>query len=117
VPGAGLVKPWAAGVRPARENRMNLVGGTEKRFHPTWRPGMNRLPTTLDLAIKAALKLDSVSGERQNVLSFILSCYGGRVRTYDFDAALASLDKLTDEEEQALIVWSVRVGSGSVRTR
>jgi hypothetical protein len=78
---------------------------------------MQRTPSTLDLAIQAALKLDGPNGERQNVLSFILSCYGGRVLTYDLDAALASLDKLTDEEERALIGWSVRVGEAAVRAR
>jgi hypothetical protein len=78
---------------------------------------MQRIPTTLDLAIKAALKLDAANGERQNVLSFILSCYGGRVRAYDFDAALAALDKLTDEEEHALIAWSVQVDGAAARAR
>ena len=78
---------------------------------------MQRTPTTLDLAIQAALKLDGPNGERLNVLSFIRSCYGGRVLTYDFDAALASLGKLTDEEEHALIAWSVRVDGAAVRAR
>ena len=78
---------------------------------------MQRTPTTLDLAIQAALKLDGPKGERQNVLSFIRSCYGGRVLPYDFDAALASLDKLTDEEEHALIAWSVRGGEAAARAR
>jgi hypothetical protein len=71
-----------------------------------------RLSASLDLLIGAVLKLDASGGERHNVLAFIQSCYGGHVRTYDLEAALASLAKLSDEEQSALIVWALRSDSG-----
>lgn len=58
---------------------------------------------TLDLVISAMQKLNPRTGERQNVTAFVQSCYGGRVRTYDFEAALKSLEKLSALEQQALI--------------
>jgi hypothetical protein len=60
-----------------------------------------------DLVIRAILKLDP-TGERQNVLLFVQSCYAGRVRSYDFDQALVSLAKLTDREQHALIAHVMR---------
>jgi hypothetical protein len=63
---------------------------------------MNHRVTPLDLVIGAMMKLDPRNGERQNVLAFIQSCYGGRVRNYDFDSALRSLTKLSEEEHHAL---------------
>jgi hypothetical protein len=63
---------------------------------------MNKKPTAAGLVVQAMLKLDLESGERQNVLMFFQSCYGGRVRNYDYDAALGSLGKLSDEEHHAL---------------
>jgi hypothetical protein len=57
----------------------------------------------LDLVIAALRKLDPATGERQNLLAFLQSCYGGRVRTYDLDRASESLAKLTDEERDAVI--------------
>ncbi len=66
---------------------------------------MSRKVIDADEVIRAMLKLGGETGERQNVLQFIESCYGGRTRNYDFDAALASLKKLTDAEEHALIAW------------
>jgi len=68
---------------------------------------MNRKWTVLDLLIGAMEKLCPKTGERQNVLAFIESCYGGRVRSYDLDLALASLSKLTDEEQHCLITWTL----------
>jgi hypothetical protein len=68
---------------------------------------MKRKSTVLDLLIGAVLKLDPLTGERQNVMAFIQSCYGGLVRSYDLEAALAALNKLTDEEQHALITWAV----------
>src|SRR5262249_61230251 len=68
---------------------------------------MNKKMIVLDLLIGAVLKLDHRNGERQNVLSFVRSCYGGRVTNYDLDIALASLTRLTDEEQNALIAWVV----------
>ena len=62
---------------------------------------------TLDLVIRAMLKLNHGTGERQNVNAFIQSCYGGMVRRYDFDAALNSLKKLSEDEEHALIEYVV----------
>jgi hypothetical protein len=56
-----------------------------------------------DLAIRAMQKLDPLSGERRNVTAFIESCYCGRARSYDLPAALEALNKLTDEEQHALI--------------
>ena len=64
-----------------------------------------RQAVTVDLIIGAMQKLDPRAGERQNVTAFVQSCYGGRVRTYDFDAARQSLDKLTPEEHQALVEY------------
>jgi hypothetical protein len=64
---------------------------------------------SLDLIIQAMEKLDADSGERRNVVSFVQSCYCGRVRDYDFDAALASLGKLTAEEQHALIEYAMTV--------
>jgi hypothetical protein len=63
---------------------------------------MKKKSTAASLVVRAMLKLNLESGERQNVLLFLQSCYGGRVRTYDFEAALLSLDKLTPEEHHAL---------------
>ena len=68
---------------------------------------MKHSSTALDLLIGAVLKLKADNGERKNVMAFIQSCYGGLVRTYDFDAALSALAKLTDEEQNALIAWTV----------
>ena len=69
---------------------------------------MKKQPTESDLVIAAILKLEQPNGERQNVLMFIQSCYGGRVRSYDFDAAVQSLAKLTDVEQRALIGYVAR---------
>ncbi len=69
---------------------------------------MNKKSTESDLVIAAILKLEQPSGERQNVLMFIQSCYGGRVRSYDLDAAVQSLAKLTDVEQRALIAYVAR---------
>lgn len=63
--------------------------------------------TVLDVLIGAVMKLEVRTGERNNVMSFIQSCYGGLVRTYDLDMALASLSNLTDEEQHALITWAL----------
>jgi hypothetical protein len=63
--------------------------------------------TTLDLLIGAMLKLSNSHTERQNVLAFIQSCYCGRVRSYDLDAALQALARITEEEQHALIAWMV----------
>jgi hypothetical protein len=68
---------------------------------------MNRKWTVLDLLIGAMEKLSPHTGERQNVLAFIQSCYGGLVRSYDLDSALVSLTKLTSEEEHCLITWAL----------
>jgi hypothetical protein len=67
-----------------------------------------RKALVLDQLIGAMEKLDSRTGERQNVIAFVQSCYGGRVRRYDFDAALASLSRLTEEEQHALIEHLLR---------
>jgi hypothetical protein len=69
---------------------------------------MKKQPTESDLVIAAILKLEQPTGERQNVLMFIQSCYGGRVRSYDLDAAVQSLAKLTDIEQRALIGYVAR---------
>jgi hypothetical protein len=68
---------------------------------------MNRKWTALDFLIGAMEKLSPRTGERQNVLAFIQSCYGGQVRSYDLDLALASLTKLSEEEQHFLITWTL----------
>jgi hypothetical protein len=70
---------------------------------------MNKKSIESDLVIRAILKLDQPSGERQNVLLFIQSCYACRVRSYNFDAALQSLTKLTEPEQHALIAYVMRL--------
>jgi hypothetical protein len=70
---------------------------------------MERKPISLDSLIRAVLKLDLGTGERHNVIRFLQSCYGCRVRDYDFDAAQASLGRLTDEEQHALISHCMRM--------
>jgi hypothetical protein len=59
----------------------------------------------LDLVIGAVLKLDATTGERPNLLGFIESCYCCAVRDYDLAWATASLTKLTEQEQHALIAW------------
>jgi hypothetical protein len=78
---------------------------------------MDRKGTTLNLVIEAALKLDARTPEWRNVLNFIESCYCGRVRDYDLDAAVASLTKLSDEEQHALIAWAMLVDEVSATGR
>jgi hypothetical protein len=68
---------------------------------------MNHKSAVLDLLIGAMEKLSPRTGERRNVQAFIESCYGARVRAYDPDAAGRSLKKLTNEEQHALIVWTL----------
>ena len=68
---------------------------------------MKKKSLLLDLVIGAVMKLDPVNGERQNLLAFVQSCYCCVVRTYDLNWAQASLAKLTEEEQHALIVWTV----------
>jgi hypothetical protein len=68
---------------------------------------MNHKTTVLDLLIGAMEKLNPKTGERQNVLAFIQSCYGGLVRHYDLDRAVVSLFKLTAEEQHCLITWTL----------
>jgi len=76
---------------------------------------MKKKSAVLDLLIQAVLKLDSRSGERQNVLAFVQSCYCCRVRYYDLDMALASLDRLSDDEQHVLIEWIVAQDSAAGR--
>jgi hypothetical protein len=66
---------------------------------------MNRKTSTLNLVVEAALKLDARTPEWRNVMGFVESCYCGLVRNYDLDDAVASLNKLTDQEQHALIAW------------
>jgi len=69
---------------------------------------MKRKRTVLDLLIGAMEKLSPKMGERQNVLAFIQSRYGGRVLSYDLDRAVVSLFKLTPEEQNCLITWTLQ---------
>jgi hypothetical protein len=62
-----------------------------------------RKALVLDLLIAAMEKLAESNHERQNVIAFVESCYGGLVRRYDFDAAMLSLAKLTSDEQHVLI--------------
>jgi hypothetical protein len=68
---------------------------------------MRRKQTTLDLLIGAMVKLGKSHSDRQNVLAFIQSCYCGHVRDYDFDAALNALSRISEEEQHALIAWTI----------
>jgi hypothetical protein len=66
---------------------------------------MNLNSSAMDLVVGAAYKLDAQSREWGNVLAFIQSCYGCRVRDYDLSDAVASLNKLSDAEQHAIIAW------------
>lgn len=68
---------------------------------------MNSKSNLLDRVISGLMKLNPSNRERQNVIAFFQSCYGGRVREYDFDAALQSVAKLTAEEHEALAEYVV----------
>jgi hypothetical protein len=78
---------------------------------------MRRNHAMLDLIIRAVLKLGATADERRNVRAFIQSCYCCRVGTYDLDAAAASLNKLTAEEQAALIEWVVQEDEVAARRR
>jgi hypothetical protein len=78
---------------------------------------MRRNHAMLDLIIRAVLKLGASAEERHNVRVFIRSCYCCRVGTYDLDAAQASLNRLTDEEQAALIEWIVQEDEAAARRR
>ncbi len=68
---------------------------------------MNRKTALLDRVISGLMKLNPANKERQNVIAFFQSCYGGRVRDYDFDGAMASITKLSQEEHEALAEYVV----------
>jgi hypothetical protein len=76
---------------------------------------MGRNSVTLDLVIGAVMKLDGANGERQNVLDFLQSCYCGRVRSYDLEAALAALARLSEEEQHTVIAWVVASDDAALR--
>jgi hypothetical protein len=78
---------------------------------------MERSKPTLNLVVQAALKLDARTPAWRNVLAFIQSCYATRVRDYDFDDAMASLARLTDEEQHALIVWVLLIEEAREKER
>jgi hypothetical protein len=67
-----------------------------------------RKALVLDVLIGAMEKLDPRTGERQNVMAFVRSCFGGEVHRYDFDAAQTALSKLTEEEQHAVIEHLLR---------
>lgn len=71
----------------------------------------------LDLLIGAMMKLNPRNGDRQNVMAFIQSCYGGLVRTYDLERAMASLASLSEAEQHALITWELLNQGGSGKRR
>jgi hypothetical protein len=95
---------------PLRLAKTDNQAGKEKTIKKG-KPTMNKKAKSIesDLVIGAILKLDQPNGERQNVLMFIQSCYGGRVRNYDLDAAVQSLAKLTDVEQHALMAYVARL--------
>ena len=64
---------------------------------------------TLRLVVQAALKLDARTPAWRNAVAFIQSCYGCRVREYDFKQATQALKRLSDEEHAALIGWVLLV--------
>ena len=78
---------------------------------------MNSNSSALGLIVQATLKLDPRTPEWRNVVAFIQSCYACRVREYDLDAALASLCKLTDPEQNALIAWVLLIEEVRSETR
>lgn len=63
--------------------------------------------SVLDRVIGAMQKVSHTSGERENLFAFVQSCYCGRVRNYDLDAAMQTLTRLSEEEQHALIAWVV----------
>jgi hypothetical protein len=69
---------------------------------------MGKQVTSLILLIRALLKLNPRTPECRNVIAFVHSCYGGRVCSYDLDAAASSLSGLTPDEQHALIVWCLQ---------
>ena len=77
---------------------------------------MGKKTAALDLLIGAILKLGSTHAQRENVIAFIRSCYCGRVLNYDLDAAMASLARLTEEEQHGLIVWAITNEEAGRRT-
>jgi hypothetical protein len=78
---------------------------------------MGHSKPTLDLVVQAALKLNNRTPAWHNALAFIQSCYGGRVRDYDLEAALAALARLSDEEQHALIAWVLLLEEGREQAR
>lgn len=66
---------------------------------------MERRPSMLALVTQAAHKLGKNSRQWSNLLAFLQSCYTGRVRSFDFDAAMTALARLSDEEQHAVIAW------------
>jgi len=70
---------------------------------------MNGKVTALDHVIAAMLKLNQNNGERKNVIAFMQSVYGGRVRNYDFDAAIRAVARLSPEEHQALAEYIAEI--------
>jgi hypothetical protein len=76
---------------------------------------MGKRLSSVDLLIAAVLKLDPRNGERQNVLAFVESCYGGLVRKYDLPAAINALAGLSEDEQHALIVWALLRAERPVR--
>jgi hypothetical protein len=68
---------------------------------------MGKKSRALDLLIGAMLKLGTSHADRENVITFIRSCYCGRVLEYDLEAATAALARLTEQEQHRLIVWAI----------
>jgi hypothetical protein len=67
---------------------------------------MGKKSVAVDMLIAGMLKLGS-QAERANVIAFIRSCYCCRVLEYNLEMALASLARLTEEEQHGLIVWAI----------
>jgi len=66
---------------------------------------MERGTTHRHLLNQAISQLGRDSRCWTNVLAFLQSCYAGRVRHYDFEAAVTALSRLSDAEQNALIAW------------
>jgi hypothetical protein len=78
---------------------------------------MSKRNVAVDQLISAMMRLSPLEAERQNVLAFIESCYLCKVLSYDLEAALTALARLSEEEQKTLIEWVIRREEAASRVR